>query len=288
MVYLTNFNEGKQKEDIKKSGDIINDTYRIYYYMWNINKKKKEFGRVPFVASRKLGLSPYKTNKVLTSQVNKCNMNCWFCYVDDKNKDASRGINKPVNQVLNEVVTYLNENEDVNALRISGGEPTLFPQFLYKIIREFPHEYGLNIDTNLTRKLHKEELINQSNVQFQMCIKGISEKNFEENTGLPGKIWYKQLENLEYMEDVLDDYSIYLIDLIQDEKDLLDLEDLFDVVIQRPEKVNILQISLYSPTYTRLNGNEPPEFKPKTLENAWKKLLKQRTGKDYLKCLILH
>ncbi|MDD5417259.1 MAG: radical SAM protein [Candidatus Nanoarchaeia archaeon] len=285
-VTLVDLNR-KQKDEVENSGNIHFDTYREFPFMWDPRKKKKMLSRVPFAMARKLNRSPYECNKILIEQVNRCNLDCWFCFVDDKDKDGSHGITKNIEQIMDEVIPILDKREDINVFEICGGEPGLFKQHVYEVIERFQEypQYGVSIDNNLaTGKYKNIDLINQKNVLFKLCLKGVNHHNYMQNVTTPGRgniphmLGEKSIEHLKYMEEVLDDYVIYMIDCITDKKDLDGIDKLFDI-IQHPERVEILKVIPYEPTQERMKGKPFPDYVEGTLFNAWIAKLEEHCGK---------
>ncbi len=68
-------------------------------------------------------------------EVAKCNLNCWWCYLPDELKTINTKYMKwfSVQELLN---LFLNENNDVKVIYLSGGNPELVPELIYQFMKE--------------------------------------------------------------------------------------------------------------------------------------------------------
>lgn len=303
---LIDFNSGKQKADIMKSGNIFPDSngnaiFRQFDYIWNKKKKKKMQSRVPFIMSRKLRRTPYECDRTLMLQTDLCNLKCWFCFVDDKNKDGTCGIKKNLYKVAedaHEVIKALNEFDEIMStgkpvkfVRISGGEPMLDLDTPWLVQDLHARGIGVWLDTNLMAGINNYmRLTPLKNFGMSLCLKGIDPDSAHMNSGRD--IFDIQLKSLDYIYNTcqITDITLYVINNIYNVRQI-DIFDFYTTLEEinpdLPKKVEWLKLEIYKPTEARLNGRKPPLFPHEKTEALWSKLLKNETGHDYLYHLMM-
>lgn len=177
----------------------------------------------PTIIQAELGGEWQEYNKVACVHVGWCNLNCWYCYVEECLRSACfHCIFKETNKCLRkgpitatvtarEVIdpfAEVYEKEGIKVLRVTGGEPFLAPDFIIEIC-ELLREYGLSektyvwTETNLTPFLKIpekdvrviefweetegnwswKELCSFKNMAVHACFHGINECSFYHNTG---------------------------------------------------------------------------------------------------------
>jgi uncharacterized Fe-S cluster-containing radical SAM superfamily protein len=160
------------------------------------------------------GLPPVLPYRTQVFQVNGCNWNCWYCFVDDELLvgDSMRGAFLTAEQMID---LYLAEADPPAVLDLSGGQPDLVPEWCLWVMRALD-ERGLRgkthvwIDDNLSGRfvrqfLSPEEIAymasfpNHSRVG---CFKGYDEGSFVFNTKAPPSGFSRQFE---VMQDLIDD-----------------------------------------------------------------------------------
>jgi uncharacterized Fe-S cluster-containing radical SAM superfamily protein len=144
-------------------------------------------------------------NKAFIIQVAKCNLRCFYCYCD---QDLLEG--KTHNEAGAEVARWFDVDEILDMwrgesglpiFRISGGEPTLVPEFLIQMIAAFEDMHDtlaetgfLWIDTNLSTgrsfieryKKSATALEYHPNVGVSGCFKGFTDEDATKATGAYG------------------------------------------------------------------------------------------------------
>lgn len=259
-VLLASFTGTSQAKDISVRTRVIADYFRakIYEKPEEIKMGIHNFRREPAgIAAAQLknpslfldpkdqkdwiGPKIEECNKVFLFQINGCNLNCWYCYVDSINKSANprHGSYIDCKEILMHFLVesrkgqfFKDPNKKVNVLRISGGEPFIVPEVIYWMI-ETIEEFELQdylylwVDTNLVTgsfywkyldERQREKIRNYKNIGFMGCYKGIDEKMFSEVTGADPAFFEKQFENhRKLIEEGLDVYSyLYIVPLSTD------------------------------------------------------------------------
>ena len=122
----------------------------------------------------------WKRIRVLVT--NKCNYQCPFCHNEGQSKEHS-----PMNMSLNDFktfVTYL-QNEDIEELHFSGGEPFLNP-YIVDMIRFADDKLSCDIGcaTNLSRITDEQlTLLRGSRVKFNIQFPFATKEAFKKSTG---------------------------------------------------------------------------------------------------------
>jgi hypothetical protein len=223
---------------------------------------------------------------------------CWYCFVDDKSNDGIPGNGKTYMSVSDFVEGAKNArsiirkaykeraNFDINpkVIRVSGGEPTLALDYVLETWREIRRQ-GLDfigqLDSNLsTGKIvnkFEEEGIYEDNILKKLAgfnkknpikvlaaIKGISNKNFEDNVQSYTTLDDQMVSLVNFLEAGLDIYpQMY-------NPDPMVLPGYLKTMDGRIEnfskKIHIGPLKIYSPTEKRLTceanriGKDPKQF----------------------------
>ncbi|MHA1279265.1 MAG: radical SAM protein [Candidatus Helarchaeota archaeon] len=300
MIKLIDFSRGKQVNDIKRSGNIFKDSYgnwcyRKFDYIWNPRKKKQLKSRIPFIfyrnnAYRFPSRIPYHYNSALTINTFGCNLNCWFCFIDDENKYGKHYIEMDVDKLRVQMIKLARLNS-CNILRVSGGEP--FIQKNSRILLEklsFVDCWPVVVDTNLEGKHYP--MCPNINMVISACLKGIDKHSAFENSG--ANIFESQLKTLRSLVELEHEIHLYVINNFCDPsrhrlKEFYDT--LHSIHPDLPKKVEWLKIEIYEPTIKRIFDcylEVPALYKNEEIvEDVWDKIMKEETGRDYLYHLIM-
>jgi len=156
---------------------------------------RSSFSSTAFVRYR---LPEFKDKYYTLIIFGKCNMRCSFCFSGGSEKNlknqlpGARAVE--FEEVIEKVIEQVKNNE---IIRISGGEPTLFPKEVKDILKAIKENGGYSIlDTNGTNFNVLKELSKYIDV---LSIDGpkASLNNIEILTGTRKEIsWYKPLETL--------------------------------------------------------------------------------------------
>lgn len=170
--------QGRQLLDVRKE-DIfedfrICDTYRGgggYDQLPNIIRK------------RNLNFS-YNINKQFVAQLYGCHLRCPYCYVT---KDGIFGKYEEYTAVdLVESFSRAMKSYGVGVFHLMGGAPGLYMDKWLSIIERLPDNIIFTSDILLTEKVYEKyvlDMICNRNAIYAINIKGLSDKNYKNNTG---------------------------------------------------------------------------------------------------------
>lgn len=297
-VLLASFVGTSQAKDIAVRTRVVGDYFRskIYEKPEEIEKEVHNFRREPAgIAAKRLKIPSLdlskenrkewqgpliaQCNNVFLFQINGCNLNCWYCYVDDINKSANPkyGDYLSCEEILLHFLLesrkgqfFRNYNKQVNVLRISGGEPFIVPEVIYWMI-ETIEKFDLQdylylwVDSNLStadfywRYLtdkQREKIRNYKNIGFMGCYKGIDAEMFSEVTGAAPEFFEGQFEmHKKLIDEGLDVYT-YLYPVVESthnlEKRIFSFIDrMQDKVFElAPLRMTTPYIKIYTPIET--------------------------------------
>ncbi len=127
-------------------------------------------------------------NKYSTLWINvnrKCNLQCSWCY----SKNTSLINNDEISLDLAKRIVNLAKELNINHISLIGGEPTLYT-YIYDIIKYITtNTISVGIITNglkLANKKNVQKLIDAGLDSVNISIKGYSNKNYYQNTGVKG------------------------------------------------------------------------------------------------------
>jgi uncharacterized Fe-S cluster-containing radical SAM superfamily protein len=226
-----------------QAGDLSSNRFWLGIFRSKIYTKpeetEKDFfrGEPAGVAAQKLTIpheqivTPQECNAAFLGQINGCNLNCWYCYVDPRSKSANPKYGKYFS--AEEYLLYflaeskrfqnsLNPNYKLNVLRLSGGEVFIVPEIIIWMIKAIK-KFGLEryiyvwVDSNLStgdfywRYLNlkeREEIRNYQNIGFCVCYKGFDAQTFYKNTGAAPEFFDEQFKmHQRLVNEGLDVYS---------------------------------------------------------------------------------
>jgi uncharacterized Fe-S cluster-containing radical SAM superfamily protein len=153
------------------------------------------------VAQSKLGGTWNEFVTPFTIQIGLCNLNCYYCFVDDnlRNMSTTHGKYYKINDIIDKFLEVMPNQRGI--LRISGGEPFLAPDFIMDLAysihqRRLEDQIYLWIDTNLLGYNYSEVVrhLNNMDIFFGICgcFKGFDEEDFVFNTGSPESRYFGQ------------------------------------------------------------------------------------------------
>lgn len=234
-----------------------------------------EWGQDPLPidpACKILGLKSRDMIITQVFQVASCNVNCWYCFVPDDLKEASK-CNAKWFLASDIVDLFQRDCENVSVLDLSGGNPELVPEWIYYIMKELERRkinkkvYLWSDDTLTTSYFFEclnekqiEYIKNYKNYGKVCCFKGFDKNSFSFNTRLPEVYFDKQFENFErYYTLGLDlyGYVTFTTDNINNLKEKINkfIERLRKIHPLLPLRVVPLKIAIFTPVLNRLNIN---------------------------------
>lgn len=125
-----------------------------------------------FVGIDKFSLLDYEGYVSAVIFAPACNFRCPFCHNGESVLDSTQYID------FDEILQYLNDRKNViDAVVVSGGEPTLMPDLVEKIRRIKELGFKVKLDTNGTNPLVVKSLIENKLIDYvAMDIKNSEEK----------------------------------------------------------------------------------------------------------------
>lgn len=303
----------EQEPDLTKER-FFEDVYRSKLYTTPENRKLDPFrGEPAGIAAKKLTIpgrrivAPEECNAAFLGQINGCNLNCWYCYVDRVSNSANPEYGKFFSaeeylmQFLVEARKHQNSensNLKLNILRISGGEVFIVPEIIVWMV-EAIEKYKLEdhiyvwVDCNLVtgdfywKYLTAEQrgkVRNFKNLGVCVCHKGFDRQTFHENTGAAPEFFDQQFKmHRRLINEGLDVYS-YLYPVTSSTYNLRKRIASFidklreEVDESAPLRMATPPIKIYGPTEKRLTP-----AREKAIENQWKtmKIWKEELQKRF-------
>lgn len=238
-------------------------------------------------------VTPRECNAAFLGQINGCNLNCWYCYVDRVANSADPQYGKffSAEEYLIQFLIESRKNQNavnsdyrLNILRISGGEVFIVPEIIFwmvEAVERFKLEDHLYVwvDCNLVTgdfywkyltEGQRERIRNFKNLGVCVCHKGFDRRTFYETTGAAPKFFDEQIKlHRRLIDEGLDVYS-YLYPVTSSTRDLRKRLAIFmdrlrqEVSVYAPLRMATPPIKVYGPTKKRLT----PE-REKALENQW-------------------
>lgn len=249
------------------------------------------------VAAEKLTLfgertiTPKECNAAFLGQINGCNLNCWYCYVDrvSNSADPKYGEFFSAEEYLMRFLVEARKHQNseklaLNILRISGGEVFIVPEIIVWMV-ETVERYGLEdhiyiwTDCNLATgnfywkyltPEQREKIRNFKNLGVCVCHKGFDRQTFHENTGAAPEFFDEQFRlHRRLIDEGLDIYS-YLYPVTSSARNLRKRITAFmdklreEIGEYAPLRMATPPIKIYSPTKKYLTpGRE------RAIENQW-------------------
>lgn len=262
----------------------------------------------PNILQHKLGGSFEEFNEVCTFEVSLCNQRCWYCFQEDKkiHKTSNTEFLSP-EQILDKFISLRKEEEELNSLRISGGEPGIYPDLWVKLLelaeeRGLESEIGIWSETNCTSGISEDgkslmeewsdgrlnQLGEYDNFYLHPCIHGITPQNFYDNTRADPSIFEEIFNTLEILiENGVDIYPTIAGNLSPPEALRGFFERIDDIHENLPLKFYLIKNDLkYKPTKKKIKDlrekfGDPPMYDFEENTKIWNKILKEEKGRNY-------
>lgn len=191
-VLLANLSSSEQMlaDNAGKATSRVEDYWRVKTYVKPskmLNPTYPPFPQPYQLGQSLLGGTWNDYNEVFIVQLAECNFHpgCWYCFVPE---ELRRGEGKMFSAA--EVMDMWRSAGSPRVLRISGGEPTLAPEFLAEMMVEVYQEGVLLwIDTNLSTGpglANTIGFVDQRNVAISGCFKGFCPADADLATGATG------------------------------------------------------------------------------------------------------
>jgi len=245
-------------------------------------------------ASKALGLSnnlPDMNTQVFQNAF--CNMNCWYCFVPDELKNASKGAWLSASDLIEKLMKEKNQSKVID---ISGGNPELIPEFIKWIMEELVKKglqdnFYLWSDDTLSTDLMKENL-SQKDIDYMAsypnygkvcCFKGFDKQSYTFNSGRNSNNYDNQFRRLKaYIKAGFDTYGY--ITLTTD--NMIDITKKVETFIDRlqkdvhenfPLRIVPLKIFNFTPTNDRIQALHSQSFKyQRIVLDIWQETLNKK------------
>ena len=303
--------EGMQADNTGKTTSKLGDFWRTKTYVKPLQMIHPTYPVFP--QPYQLGQSLFggtwnDYNKPFIVQVASCPLRCWYCYCDQDLLDG-----KTHNETGEEIARYFSISDIIQmwtdagsprVLRISGGEPTLAPEFIRDLILEMRyHNALLWIDTNLSTGSAFVNTYNASGwrlphpkVALSGCFKGFCNQDANLSTGAKFDASGKGLldRQLEMARQIIEDTDLemyfYVPGVIH--KDWLAnsagiIKEFFnrlrtEVSEYAPLRTYILEVKNYSSTQTDEWGNWMSAIREGRPIDVWQELCEEHYAPELL------
>lgn len=153
-----------------------------------------------FVGIDKFSLLDYEEKISIVLFTQACNFRCPFCH----NGDSVLNSNTPID--FNKILEYLKSRAGrIDAVVISGGEPTLMPELEERIIKIRELGFLIKLDTNGSNPNVLKNLLDKKLLDYvAMDIKN-GESYYKETSGCPSL----NIENIEKSIEILKNSGVF-------------------------------------------------------------------------------
>lgn len=201
--------------------DETNEQARWYYKSWSTKDPsvKEAEENYMFRPTNYYGGS-------VCADVIGCNIDCVYCWVEEKNKKLNSDICDHFllnpQEVVDELLRIANE-KNYNTIRLTGGEPTLSRKHLLGIFnilnaRKFSKKFILETngtlignDSSYAKDLKKY----RDFLHVRVSLKGTSPKSFEIHTGASSEFFELQMHAIHNcIENGIDCHAVVMLDRI--------------------------------------------------------------------------
>jgi uncharacterized Fe-S cluster-containing radical SAM superfamily protein len=255
-VKLARFTGSKMVNDsVGKPTSKIEDYWRVKTYVKPDEMLSSAYPVFPqpyAVAQSKCGGTWNDYNATFIVQVAKCNIDCWYCFVDSELRQGEG------DWFSRDEVVSMWKGSGSGILRLSGGEPTLASPFIFELYNKIPDNCYLWVDTNLSTgstffDAYEKFGRDTRNMGMCGCFKGFNDEGADRATGAMGLL-ERQLEFARRLiADTHIDAFFYLTDAVGDNTTEEDVVSFFNVMRDvvdeyAPLRTYVLQVKNYSPT----------------------------------------
>ena len=146
-----------------------------------------------------------------------CNLRCVYCWAQKKVwKPEGFGQFYTPLEVFERLISM-----NLPLVRVSGGEPTIFKNHLFKLLELIPDHITFILETNgiLLDEDYVRDLSKFNNLYVRVSLKGVDEQTFKLITGAESKFFRNQLNALELLKKYgINHRAAILYDLFTDEQ----------------------------------------------------------------------
>jgi uncharacterized Fe-S cluster-containing radical SAM superfamily protein len=301
-ILITNYLGSEQEKDLTEPANC-NGYGRIRHFKLKSGSKDWPQNPLPIIpANKHLGL-PHSTE--LEAQIFQnaiCNWRCWYCYVDFKLLigDSRYSSFLKCEELLD---LYLAEEKKPVMIDLSGGQPDLTPEWIPWMMeaiidRKLESKIFLWSDDNLSndyfwKYLTSDQISMIENYKMYSrvcCFKGIDENSFQINTKADGKLFNRQFELFNRMNELNIDLYAYITlisplttNFSKVIPEFLDKIQKIDEIF--PLRIVPLEIFEFTPMLGRNKPNDLIDGQKEAIK-IWQKEMESRFTKVQLKTLI--
>jgi uncharacterized Fe-S cluster-containing radical SAM superfamily protein len=215
------------EDQVTVTMDEANEQSRWYYKSWSSNKNRSEKERIDY----KFRPTNYYGGSVCADIIG-CNIDCVYCWVEDKNKtvnsDACDHFLLNPQEVVDELLRIA-DAKNYNIIRLSGGEPTLSRKHLlsiFKILNDRNFTKKFILETNGTligndSSYAKDFRKYKDFLHVRVSLKGTSPESFEIHTGASSEFFELQMNAIcNCIENGIDCHAVVMLDRIDTGEEL--------------------------------------------------------------------
>ncbi|MDE6604829.1 MAG: 4Fe-4S cluster-binding domain-containing protein [Clostridia bacterium] len=225
-------------------------------------------------------------------QMAYCNMACWYCFVPNNLKNATRGKWISVSELLD---LLLREDNTPKVIDLSGGNPELTPEWTYWFMKELTNRnlnkkfYLWSDDTLSTESMF--EYMKEDEIQFMAnyegygkvcCFKGFDPYSYSFNSSISNKFYDSQFIRFKkYFDMGFDTYGYITLttdNLYNVKSNIVKFMDKLQAIRDwLPLKIVPLKIVKFTPTCSRIGIKQEDAIKNQfVVLEVWKEEIEKR------------
>jgi uncharacterized Fe-S cluster-containing radical SAM superfamily protein len=148
-----------------------------------------------------------------------CNLRCLYCWSNDPAREGKIGKFYSPEEVTS-ILVKIAEEFGYTQIRLTGNEPTICREHLFKVLESIPPRYTFILETNGILLGNDEsyviELKRFDNLHVRVSLKGCTEQEFSRLTGAVPKDFQLQLNALKFcVDNGVSCHPAVLIDLVE-------------------------------------------------------------------------
>lgn len=177
-----------------------------------------------FVGIDKMSLLDYDDMISIVLFTPKCNFRCPFCHNGTTVLDSEEEI------PFDEIMSYLKSRKGlIDAVVVTGGEPTLMPELKERIIMMRELGYKIKLDTNGSNPEVLKDLVNSNLLDYVAMDVKNSLKMYPETVGVPCIKEEKIKESIAFLKSGVIDYE-FRTTLVNEYHSLESIKDMAELV----------------------------------------------------------
>ncbi len=193
---------------------------------------------------------------IATADCVGCNLICKFCsnFFRNTNYKNFGKFYKPDLVAIN--LLKIANKKNFSQLRITGGEPTIHIEHLFKLLEIIPDKFQFILETNGillgANEDYVKELAKFKNLYVRVSLKGANEEEFHRLTGAKAKFFNYQLQSLEYLAKYKIPSHPAIMSAFSDRKNIRKLRKLLKTISKRYSDLEEEEFCDYGDAYNRV------------------------------------